>query len=146
LFSSNGGSVFAGITLYNFLRALPVEIVMHNIGSIDSIATVIFMAGDKRYAAKHSTFLFHGITMGFNQPTSLDKGKMKELLSGLEKDENKIAGIISDRSGLSEKEIRKLFLQGEAKDLAFALEKGIIQEVRDAAIPNNSAVISLNFQ
>jgi len=34
LFSSVGGSVNAGITLYNFLRALPVEVVMHNTGSI----------------------------------------------------------------------------------------------------------------
>lgn len=31
LFSSNGGAVNAGITFYNFLRALPVEIVMHNV-------------------------------------------------------------------------------------------------------------------
>jgi len=61
LFSSNGGSVNAGIALYNFLRALPVEIIMHNTGSIDSIATVIFLAADKRYAALHSTFLFHGV-------------------------------------------------------------------------------------
>src|SRR5215467_10757045 len=32
LFSSMGGSVNAGITLYNFLRSLPVEIIMHNNG------------------------------------------------------------------------------------------------------------------
>jgi hypothetical protein len=32
LFSSVGGEVNAGIALYNFLRALPVEIVMHNCG------------------------------------------------------------------------------------------------------------------
>lgn len=146
LFSSTGGSVRAGITLYNFLRSLPVEIVMHNVGSIDSIATVIYMAGEKRYAAKHSTFLFHGIVSMIEQPTQITKSKFKELLSGLEKDENKIAGIISDRSSLTEKEIRKLFLQGEAKDLSFALKKGVIQEVRDPSIPNNAALISLNLQ
>ena len=80
------------------------------------------------------------------QPTQITKSKFKELLSGLEKDENKIAGIISDRSSLTEKEIRKLFLQGEAKDLSFALKKGVIQEVRDPSIPNNAALISLNLQ
>jgi ATP-dependent protease ClpP protease subunit len=48
LFSSVGGQVNAGITLYNFLRSLPVEIVMHNNGSIDSIANVIFLAASKR--------------------------------------------------------------------------------------------------
>src|SRR5271167_405496 len=65
LFSSMGGSVNAGITLYNFLRALPVEIVMHNNGSMDSIANVIFLAASKRYAARHSSFLFHGINWNF---------------------------------------------------------------------------------
>ncbi len=38
LFSSHGGQVEAGITLYNFLRSLPVELVMHNTGSTDHIA------------------------------------------------------------------------------------------------------------
>ena len=56
LFSSPGGAVGAGIVLYNFLKALPVEIVMHNTGSVDSIGTVIFLAGAKRYAAVHSSF------------------------------------------------------------------------------------------
>ena len=47
LFSSQGGGVNAGITLHNFLTALPVEIVMHNVGSVESIANVIFLAGAK---------------------------------------------------------------------------------------------------
>src|SRR5258708_24946324 len=64
-FSSTGGSVQAGVTLFNFLRALPVDVVMHNTGSVDSIATVIFLAGKVRYACEHSRFLFHGINWTF---------------------------------------------------------------------------------
>src|SRR6266487_934987 len=145
LFSSNGGNVNAGITLYNFLKALPVEIVMHNTGSIDSIATVIFMAGTKRYAAKHSTFLFHGIASQFEGKISLDRNKLKELLSALEQDENKIAGILAGTTNLSQDEIRRLFLQGESKDLTFAMDKGVIQEIRDASIPKGAMTISLNL-
>ena len=52
--SSPGGGVAAGMTFYNFLRALPVKIIMHNTGSIDSIATVIFLAASERYACSHS--------------------------------------------------------------------------------------------
>lgn len=145
LFSSGGGYVNAGITLYNFLRALPVEVVMHNIGSIDSIATVIFLAGNKRYAAKHSTFLFHGIQTKFTAESFMSRTGLHEKLSGLTQDENKIAGIVAERSKLETKEIRELFHQGESKDLAFALEKGIIQEIRDAAIPKDAIVISFNL-
>jgi ATP-dependent Clp protease protease subunit len=145
LFSSNGGNVNAGITLYNFLKALPVEIVMHNTGSIDSIATVIFLAGTKRYAAKHSTFLFHGIATQFEAKTTVDRSKLQELLSGLVQDEKKLSGIIAGNTKLSEEEIRQLFLQGESKDLTFAMDKGVIQEIRDPAIPNDAQIVSLNL-
>lgn len=53
LFSSPGGQVESGVTLYNFLRALPVEIIMHNTGSIDSAANIVFLAADTRYASVH---------------------------------------------------------------------------------------------
>ncbi len=145
LFSSVGGSVNAGITLYNFLRALPVEVVMHNTGSIDSIANVIFLAADVRFAAKHSAFLFHGISWNFPQAASLTFSQLQENLSRFKLEEAKIAGIIAERSKLTEAEIRELFLQGESKDLKFAVEKGIIREIRDASIPKDAPLITVNL-
>ena len=35
--STPGGSVMQGITLYNFLRGVPFNLVVHNIGNVDSI-------------------------------------------------------------------------------------------------------------
>lgn len=32
MLSTPGGEVASGLTLYNFLRALPVQVTMHNIG------------------------------------------------------------------------------------------------------------------
>jgi ATP-dependent protease ClpP protease subunit len=145
LFSSLGGQVNSGITLYNFLRALPVEIVMHNNGSIDSIANVIFLAASKRYAAKHSSFLFHGINWNFAAGSSLTFFQLKENLSSFEREETKIASIIAERTKMSEAEIRELFRQGESKDLQFAISKGIIQEVRDPSIPENAPLITVNL-
>ena len=145
LFSSVGGSVNAGITLYNFLRALPVEIVMHNTGSIDSIANVIFLAAEKRFAATHSTFLFHGISWNFAQAMSLTFSQLQETLSRFKQEEAKIAGIIAERSKLTESEIRELFLQGESKDLKFAVDKGIIQDIRDPAVPKDAPLSTVNL-
>src|SRR5947207_3216984 len=58
LFASPGGSVDAGVAIYNYLRSLPVKLIMHNNGAIDSIANVIFHAADERKATPHATFLF----------------------------------------------------------------------------------------
>ena len=128
LFSSPGGVVGAGIVLYNFLKALPVEIVMHNTGSVDSIGTVIFLAGAKRYAAIHSSFLFHGVQLNFAAGGQLSHPQLVERLSMVKQDESKIAGIISERTRLTPVDIKELFHQGESKDATFAKDKGIIHE------------------
>jgi ATP-dependent protease ClpP protease subunit len=145
LFSSPGGSVDAGIVLYNFLRALPVEIIMHNTGSVGSIGTVIFLAGAKRYAAPQSTFLFHGVQTLFPANTTMTHPQLFERLSTVKQDENKIAGIVASRSNLTEKEVRELFHQGESKDLDFAKDKGVIHEIREPAIPKDAPFITMNL-
>jgi ATP-dependent protease ClpP protease subunit len=142
LFSSGGGQVNPGITLYNFLRALPCRVIMHNICSVDSVATAIFHAADERYAAPHASFLFHGITWTFNQGQTAYKNQIEEVRSILVDAENKVANIISDRCDLTEEEIRALFLHGESKNTTFALEKGIIQEVREPHVPADAKLFS----
>lgn len=145
LFASAGGGVNAGIVFYNFLRALPAKIVMHNMGIIDSIATIIFLAGEERYAVSHSSFLFHGVEMPFAQGASLSYSKLVENSSQLKQDENKIANIYQERSKLTRAEIQDLFRQGESKEPLFAQEKGIIQEIKAAIVPKEAILISVNL-
>lgn len=144
--SSPGGNVAAGITLYNFLKALPIEITMHNIGSVDSIATVIFMAGVKRYACQHSRFLFHGVVFGLPKDQNFNSAQMKEHLSSLEQDEGRIKELITEKSELTAGELDSLFRQGETKDPTFALQKRIIHDIRDFSIPEGAQVATASFQ
>jgi len=143
LFSSPGGSVESGIVLYNFIRSLPVELIMHNTGSIDSIANIVFLSANTRFTSVHSSFLFHGIFQPVN--TSLTKSQLQELISGINISESKIAGIITERTKLSTDEIRELFLQGESKNATFALEKGIVNEIKNPVIPKDVQILSFNL-
>jgi hypothetical protein len=59
--STPGGQVMNGLNLYNVLRGYPIELITHNVGNVDSIGNTVFMAGSKRYACPHSTFMFHGV-------------------------------------------------------------------------------------
>jgi ATP-dependent protease ClpP protease subunit len=45
---------------------------MHNTGSIDSAATVIFLAASERYAAKHSTFFVSWTHVEFCSGSAID--------------------------------------------------------------------------
>lgn len=146
LFACPGGHVAAGIALYNFLKAIPPKIVMHNMSSVDSIGTVIFLAGDERYASPNTTFLFHGVETQFQKGVSLNLSKMEEIKSGLAEDQNKIAGIIADNSRITVDEIQKLFAQGEAKSLDFAKEKGFINEIKTITLTHDDFLINVSFQ
>ncbi len=111
LFSSTGGSVDAGIALYHYLRALPVPVVMHNTGSIVSIANVVFLAGDQRYAAPHASFLLHGITWNFAQNTTLTWTQLQEIVSNFRSSEARMTGIIKERTSLTDVEMAALYHQ-----------------------------------
>lgn len=135
MISSPGGDVKAGIVLYNYLNALPVKIITHNIGSIDSIALIIFLAGDERYAANHSSFLLHGIKSNFNATTSMNLSQIKEIESQVSQLENNISEIVNQETHITKLEMANLFAEGETKSLEFCLDKNIIHGLRAPKIP-----------
>lgn len=145
LFASPGGDVNSGIVLYNYLKALPVKIIMHNIGTVDSIGNIIFSAGEERYASPHSTFLFHGVKMNINQGSSLSVEQLGELRSRLDSDQLKIAGILQENTNLNEEEILGFFREGESKDAEFAREKGLVHDIRIAKIQEGAPFITINI-
>ena len=71
---------------------------------------------------------------------------MQERISAITADEAKITGILSGRTKLEEAELPGLFLQGETKDPTFALEKGIIHEIREVHLPKDAPLFSCNFK
>ena len=145
MLNSSGGNVNCGIAIYNELRALPIEIVTHNVGNADSIAVIIFLAGEKRYACESSTFMFHGTVFNFDDPTRLDQKLLNELLSGLTADDKRTADIISSRTNIDAKEIFGWHRVGKTVDVQFAKQNGIIDDIRDVSIPPGVEVIQLVF-
>jgi ATP-dependent protease ClpP protease subunit len=145
LIASNGGDVDSGFVLYNYLISLQskLTVTMHNTGTIDSIANVIFMSGQRRYAASNAAFLFHGVAMNFNGPQS--RTTIKESLSRIIGMENRIAATISQHSKLTEDELEILFRQGEGRDVNFALEKEIIHEIKSPAVPSGAIHLAMTF-
>lgn len=117
---------------------------MHNIGTVDSIANVIFMGGQKRYAAPNASFLYHGIVMNFN-PGGIGRTLLKENLSRLDGMETRMADTISKHSKLTTSELKGLFQQGEGKDVNFALSKEIIHEIKIPSVPPGVVHLAMSF-
>ncbi|MEO8590362.1 MAG: ATP-dependent Clp protease proteolytic subunit [Flavobacteriales bacterium] len=146
MIASPGGDVDSGFVLSNYLQALQggMQVTMHNIGNIDSIANVIFLSGEKRVASPNASFHFHGISMNVNG--AMNRTALKETLSRCEGMENRIIKTVSTRSKLSTETLEGLFSQGEGKDVAFALEHGIIDEIKEPSLPSGAVHLVMNFQ
>jgi len=147
LLSSPGGVVSLGIHVYNVLRALPCKIITHNVGSVNSIANVIFLAGEERYACPGTTFMFHGVGFDGGGKMRLEERDLLDRLESVRADQSRIAGIIKAHTQFPDDgEVEKLFLNAATKDTDFAQSNGIIHGVRDAKVPEGAPVAQLVFQ
>lgn len=144
LFSTGGGNVNNGVTLYNFLRALPVKVVMVNVGSVDSIGIVIFLAGDERYTAPTGTFMFHGVTWNLPQMPHGQK-RLKEIVQSIETDEQRMAFIIRERTAFPSEDTERLFDQEAVKDADWALEHGFVHAIQAPVVAAGVPVHVLTF-
>lgn len=146
LLSTPGGSVMHGLNLYNVLRALPMKLVTHNVGNVDSIGNAVFLAGEERYACPNSTFMFHGVGIDVPSGMRLEQKFLRERLNGILADETRIGAVIQERCSLDGTQVEELFREMKTKDAAYAVSAGIVHEVRDVQIPPGAPIQSLVFQ
>jgi ATP-dependent protease ClpP protease subunit len=143
IISSGGGNVFEGMSIAEFMRTLPVNLTTHNVGQIDSIAGVMFAAGTTRYANRNSSFLFHGVSMHYENKDFIESQLEGQYLNVKRMREN-IAATFAAYSGLNVADVEALMVSGDTiLSPQEALSKAIIHEIRDAAIPSGSQVIAI---
>lgn len=135
LINSAGGQVVAGIDAYNMIRALPFKITMHNIGQVNSVANIIFLAANIRKATSISTFLFHSVGQDIREKVRFEERRARELLESLRRDNHSLASIVAARSKLKVNEVTDLFREQHVKDSKWALDNGFIQKIEDPKIP-----------
>lgn len=132
--SSDGGSVFDGVSIYNQLKRHPADVTVSIDGIAASIASVIAMAGDVVSMASNAQMMIHRawtVTSG----NAEDLRKQADILDKI--DEDTIVSTYADRSGRDKKEIMELLdaetwlSADEALDLG--LIDGITEEVKMAA-------------
>jgi ATP-dependent Clp protease protease subunit len=145
LLSTIGGSVMNGLNLYNVLISMPFELTTHNVGTVNSVGNMLFLAGNERYAVPSATFMFHGVGFTFSQGQRLEEKDIREKLAGILRDQKRIGDIISQHTKLGESEIEGLFTEAQIKDASFALEKGIVHEIREVQIPRGTPIVPLVF-
>ncbi len=137
--STEGGNMTAGFALYFFLKSLPLPLVTYNIGSVESVGVVIFLAGQRRYACPGSRFLIHPLHWGFGSLVAADHSRVSEWRDCLDFDAERYAAIFEEatKSVGVETNVRT-YLRGSARiyDAEQALKAGIIHEAVQARLPS----------
>jgi len=145
LVSSPGGSVFHGLSAYNYLKGLPVTITTHNFGSVDSIGVVLFCGGSKRLSVPQARFLLHGVSAGF-QNDRLEEKQLEERLKGLRIDIENIAKVIAENTGKTVQDVTNLMLERTTLNPDEAKAWGLVHEIKSELFEAGSEVISIQYQ
>ena len=141
LISSPGGQVDSGVMAYNFLKGCPAEVITHNINSCDSIAGVIYAAGELRLSVPHGRFLLHGPSANFAANANYTETQLEERLTTLKNNIDNIAGVLAGATGKSESTIHQDMRQGLTLDPERAVEYGLVHEIREELYPAGARVL-----
>ena len=143
MISSPGGNVYAGLSAYNYLRGLPIEVITHNFGSADSVSTILYCAGSRRLCVPHARFLLHGVMANFSQGAALEEKQLEERLKSLKIDTENIAGVIAANCGKTEEEVHQAMLERTVLNPEDAVEWGLVHEIREPLFPAGAPVLNI---
>ena len=139
--NSFGGGVEEAIGCYQFMRQSPCKITTVNIGTTQSGANVIFLAGETRIANPHSTFIFHSST--WTPPAGpAGAGVLASWSEAVLRNNKRFAAIFRDRANIPDTEMPSLFDVETAKNPTWAVDRGFATEIGQVAVPQNCAVVT----
>lgn len=123
--NSGGGSVFAGCDIYNMLKTYNGNVTVEIHGLCASIAGVIAMAGAKVRMSPSALFMIHNVSCN----ASGDYREMEHTAETLKKANETIANAFKLKTGMEDKEIKKIMDHETWYTANEALEKKIIDEI-----------------
>lgn len=144
LISTPGGSVFHGLSIYNYLRGLPLErLSTHNFGSVDSIGVVMYCAGRERYSSPQARFLIHGVSANFFGNQNLEEPQLEERLKGLRIDIENIAKVVSANTGKTPEQVVEAMLNRTTLNPEQAQEWGLVHSIKNELFAEGTQVVSV---
>jgi ATP-dependent Clp protease protease subunit len=135
LFQSNGGLIADGVALYNFVKTAPMDVSLYNSGTLQSMATVVFLAAEKRIVSQYATFMIHRPTCA---PLALTVDRLTTVLQSLKIDDERVDAILRSKLNLSETQWTDLRNNEFWFTASDAVKGGIATEIGDFSPPRGA--------
>jgi len=123
--NSYGGSVFAGMAILDAIRSLSCDVHTYIDGAAASAATIISVAGKKRFIGKNSMMLIHQLSSGVY-------GKFSEMEDEMESNRRimkMIKDVYKQYTKVPMKQIDEILKHDLWFDAAKCLEFGLIDQI-----------------
>lgn len=98
LFQSAGGYVSDGICLYNFFKSLPIDLIIYNVGAVQSIATIAYLGAKRRITSASAIFMIHKTFIN----TLSNAARAKAIADSISTDDQRIESILRENTSLTE--------------------------------------------
>lgn len=148
--NSNGGDVFEGIEIYNYLKSHPSHITVEVTGLAASAATFIVAGADKAIMNTGTSFMIH-------EASSFawgNKSELQKVLKALETIDDSIISIYEAKTGQSKEQLtdwmaeEKWFSAEDAVRFNFAdeVKKDITDQLDVVALVDNAVAKAMETQ
>ena len=125
---SPGGSVTAGLAIYDVMQAVTASIRTVCVGTAASMAAVLFAAGDRREILRHGEVMIHDplVSGGISGSALTVQDKSNRLMEK----RKVLSSILAEHTGKSVKQIYKV----TAKDTYFGAEEAVAFGLADSIV------------
>ena len=125
--NSVGGDFYAGLAIYNRLKALKGNITTINDGLAASAASIIFQAGNTRKMNAGSNLMLHGVSGFLYDYYNIEQ--LKAMIKQFTAHNNAAIGVYAERSGKTKEECKYLLIGETWLTGEEAVNAGLADEV-----------------
>ena len=144
--TSTGGAPDQGLYAYEILSALPIPIFTHAIGTVQSAALTLFMAGERRTASPGTNFLFHETVFNPGGALPLRFDDLMGQAEAIEQNDRWSHQLMAKLLSKPIDEVAGWYRGQSMRDAEFALKNGVIQEVCQLVVPPDAEFVQVGYK
>jgi ATP-dependent Clp protease, protease subunit len=141
IFQTAGGMISDGVTLYNYFRAIPIDLHLYNTGSVFSIGVIAFLGAKHRYASANATFIIH--KSSYNPQTPINAERASGMADALKIEDARTRSILESNLTIPSAQLEKHLATELPFDTNAALQCGLIHEIRDFYLPPGHTISNI---
>lgn len=124
---SGGGSVAAGLFMYDMLRAFPTPVYTYVEGFCGSAATLVTLAGSQRFMTPHSHMLLHEPSIQIDE--AIRCSSLMDRVQNIRLTRDAMVDVYLDRTSIKSRALNTLLRRDECMNAMTCQRLGLVDHV-----------------